>query len=173
MVVVVVVKGYTNSISRFNLSLSLKVSINEDRSAMYIYIYILKKIPLPGYRTFHGVLIRYKEQVDDERKLNNFEETSSFVAFKGILPPLSISLQVHFVSLKSVQYIYGTGTREREREKNVCLNFAFLCVAPCSSTRLGSTRERFSALTLRPDVYVSPFFRLRNTCQSYGIIKIF
>lgn len=139
---VVVVKGYTEYRIQFLVSISLSLSLSKYQLTKIdrLCIYILKKIPLPGYRTFHGVLIRYKEEVD-ERKLNNFEETSSFVAFKGILlPPVYIPTSALCFIKKRAIYLRarGTGTREREREKNVCLNFAFLCVAPCSSTRLDS-----------------------------------
>lgn len=69
----------------------------------------------------------------DERNLNNFAGVSLFASSKGVSP--SGRGGVHFVSLKCEQYICP-GT-ESGREKNVCFNFAFLCVLSRLAPPLG------------------------------------
>lgn len=128
-----VVKGYIEfNFSFQSLSLSLflpKYQLTKiDRLRIYIFIYFKKDSS--GYiERFTELWLGTKKRLTRASWIISKRHLPSF---KGISsPPYPYTSALCFIKKRAI-YPRARGNRD-ERGKNVCLNFAFLCVAPSTS----------------------------------------
>lgn len=134
-----VVKGYIEfNFSFQSLSLSLflpKYQLTKiDRLRIYIFIYFKKDSS--GYiERFTELWLGTKKRLTRASWIISKRHLPSF---KGISsPPYPYTSALCFIKKRAI-YPRARGNRD-ERGKNVCLNFAFLCVAPSTSFLASST----------------------------------